>query len=145
MSQIAARMRAIRQLARIVSTQSASSSAGMICSKRMAHDVSHSKDPEEHLKYYDKKYYPEGYHPGHMDEAPVPSGSWQEYHNEMQIKYTKHLILGLVVFFGTIGYLVIGEPIDFVMPPPEIGKNPPYFSALPPEWRPPGSPFYGKP
>jgi hypothetical protein len=67
--------------------------------------------------------YPPGLQPGTVDDLPVPHGSWEDKHNELQSKYNKQLIVGLAAFAATIGYLIIGQPIDFVLAPPMKNKK----------------------
>ena len=44
--------------------------------------------------------------PPHMDELPLPCGSWQEAHDKAQAKYNMQLAVGVVTLIGTI---VIGR------------------------------------
>ena len=44
--------------------------------------------------------------PPHMDELPVPCGSWQEAYDKAQSKYNLQLAVGIVTLLGTI---VIGR------------------------------------
>ena len=44
----------------------------------------------------------EPYKPAHMDEMPVPQGSWQEFYDQQQRKYTRHLIIGTTFFLFTV-------------------------------------------
>ncbi|XP_054271886.1 uncharacterized protein LOC128992364 [Macrosteles quadrilineatus] len=55
-----------------------------------------------------------------MDDLPVPSGSWQEHHSQMQAKYNRHLILG-VGFFAVS--LVVAKSSGLI----NMNWNPPPF------------------
>lgn len=80
----------------------------------------------------DPKLYPPGYHPATMDEFPVPQGSWSEHNAKLQAKYNRHLVVGLLFFFGTLYWTLVHDPIDFQGTPASVGKNPPLFSARTP-------------
>ncbi|XP_053987332.1 uncharacterized protein LOC128880853 [Hylaeus volcanicus] len=42
--------------------------------------------------------------PPHMDELPVPSGSWQEAYNKDQKKYNMQLVAGIASLAITIAF-----------------------------------------
>ena len=41
----------------------------------------------------------------HMDEIPVPMGSWQEDFDNKQKKYNRHLATGVLFAAATLGYV----------------------------------------
>jgi len=90
--------------------------AWRLASAKMAsgHAVAHGK--------HDNFGYPKGLQPGHMDEMPVPKGSWKESYDRYQAKYNRHLITGVLVFFGTLGFIIQTKAVDLVLAPPM--KNP---------------------
>lgn len=81
----------------------------------------------------DPKYYPEGLHPATYDEHIVPEGDWQANNAEIQKKYNKHLVGGVIFFMITVYNVYHG--IDWGQPPRSIGVNPPKFSVYPPNWK----------
>lgn len=81
----------------------------------------------------DKRQYPKGYHPATYDEAIVPSGSWHDNNEALQMKYNRQLIVGVLIFVSTVYYITICPDIDFVMTPDSVGVNPPKFTVLPPK------------
>lgn len=85
-----------------------------------------------HEDIMDKSLYPPGMSPPTWDEYPVPSGSWQEYNDKLQKKYNMQLVVGAIIFFSTLTYLINCPEVDFVMAPKSIGVNPPAFSAYAP-------------
>ncbi len=58
----------------------------------------------------------------HMNEFPVPIGSWKESYDAHQRKYNKQLLAGLIFFGGTLTYIYKSGVIDLVLSPPM--KNP---------------------
>ncbi|XP_076245185.1 cytochrome c oxidase subunit 7B [Calliopsis andreniformis] len=40
--------------------------------------------------------------PPHMDELPIPCGSWKEAHSKAETKYNLQLLVGIVTVIGTI-------------------------------------------
>src|SRR5690242_604594 len=82
--------------------------AWRLVSAKMAHGhVVHGK--------HDNFGYPPGMQPGHMDELPVPQGSWKESYDRHQAKYNRHLITGILVFVGTLGFIIQSQVIDLVL------------------------------
>lgn len=94
--------------------------------------IRNSSHGHEEVDIMDPKLYPPGYHPATMDEFPVPQGSWAEHHAKLQAKYNRHLIIGVLFFFGTLYWTLVHDPIDFQGMPASVGKNPPLFSARTP-------------
>ncbi|KAG7207286.1 hypothetical protein KM043_008956 [Ampulex compressa] len=56
---------------------------------------------------------PENYKPPHMNDLPVPQGSWQEHYNAKQARYNVQLIGGVVVFAGTVTYMLTSGLVFF--------------------------------
>ncbi|CAG7717619.1 unnamed protein product [Allacma fusca] len=45
--------------------------------------------------------------PVHLDELPVPEGSWQTYHDQQNLKFNIHLLVG--VGFAIFTYVAIQQ------------------------------------
>jgi len=60
------------------------------------------------------------YPPPVLDELPVPQGSWQKYDDEMNRKYSMHLIFGSTFFALTVMYVLFSDKIFFNASPPSL-------------------------
>lgn len=55
----------------------------------------------------------------HMDELPVPQGSWEAHYNKKNKSYNRHLFFGLIYFAITLWVIVRTDVIffNFFKPP----------------------------
>merc|ERR1711976_341638 len=53
----------------------------------------------------------------HMDFYPVPSGSWQEYHNKMNRKWNIQLAVSTALFAATWGYILANGTLSPIKMP----------------------------
>jgi len=53
----------------------------------------------------------------HMDFYPVPSGSWQEYHDKMNRKWNIQLAVSTLIFVATYGYIHVNKILSPIKMP----------------------------
>lgn len=82
-------------------------------SRRCAHDAGHD------VGHYHAPNWPEKFRAPHMDELPVPKGSWKESFDKSNGKHTRNMLVGIAFFLATVSFIYIDQPIDLVLAPPK--------------------------
>ncbi|XP_043473921.1 uncharacterized protein LOC122506023 [Leptopilina heterotoma] len=59
----------------------------------------------------------------HMNQLPVPKGSWQKNYDAKQKTYNMQLVAGLSILGGTITYIVQSDSFFFNAFPPKIPEG----------------------